>query len=343
MKKYELTDEHRSRLETWKDQWIAAALRTGELSAEETGRVEAAVRGLYSVAGLPEPKHVAWAPGPITAAFAAGFAAGVIDMRERGLNDDAICASTLDALSAAELPGSAAIRGVLEQIVGPLSSAVQPDPGLTKRLLDAAVASWEMRDGGNTWISPVCELTFYRYVAKLESVDWNRFDPYEKAAIAGPRYMHRAFCIVSRLPTVLRVENGVQHAEDGPSCAWPDGRELYYWRGQEVPRAWIMDQENLDPALAIRHENAELRRVVAEIVGWEKVLRLLDARVIAEDRPIVGTLIEATVAGEPARFLRVACPTGRTFSLPVPREISTPAEAQRWVWNIDEYMPEVET
>ena len=56
--------------------------------------------------------------------------------------------------------------------------------------------------------------------------------------------------------------------------------------------------------------------------------------------------IEFRAAPAPAsRFLRVRCGTGRSFVLPVPREVHTARQANAWTYGLSEseYAPEVRT
>lgn len=129
------------------------------------------------------------------------------------------------------------------------------------------------------------------------------------------------------------------HCEDGPAVAYPDGWELFFWHGTPVEKEWIMDKENVDPTLALTWENAEERRCLAEILGWEKVLDQLNPVVIDKDSdPEMGELLEVShesLGDSPERFLRVKCGTGRNFVLPVPPEMKTAVEANAWTYGLE--------
>lgn len=142
-------------------------------------------------------------------------------------------------------------------------------------------------------------------------------------------------CICIDRPTQLAFDaEDNLHAEHGPAVAYADGWKLYYWHGTSVPAEWIENKELLDPSLALTHENVEMRRIVAEIVGWDRVLSNLPTRVIDENpNPAIGTLFECDLPDAPQeRFLRVLCATGRTFMLPVPKTMRTALAA-----NADSY------
>jgi hypothetical protein len=214
-------------------------------------------------------------------------------------------------------------------------------------LLACAARSYNMRNSGNQWSGWVAYLSFFRHVAKLK-IDYSKWQHYEAAAVAGPRYMHEKFWIVSARPDVLLVdEENRPHCATGPFCRWPDGRELHYWHGVKVPREWIEAPATVDPMHALTWENVEQRRVLTEIIGWGKVLEKLQTRVVHEDAdPQIGQLLECAIPddeGQPGKFLKVRCGTGRDFVLRVPPDVTTATQAQQWLWQRDDYGPEART
>lgn len=150
--------------------------------------------------------------------------------------------------------------------------------------------------------------------------------------------------IVDRPNAIKFDDQGRTHSETGPAISYPDGFGVYIWHGQRVPGWWIMEPEKLTDKEFFRHENAEMRRVACEIVGWAKVLNKLKAKVVNEDNdPEIGTLLEVYIPeiGK-ERFLKVMCGTKREFAMPVPPEMETAIQAQAWMLgfdNVDEFMP----
>ena len=157
--------------------------------------------------------------------------------------------------------------------------------------------------------------------------------------------------VIADRPDILEVDSdGRLHCEDGPAVRYRDGFELYYWHGTAVEKAWIVDKESIDPSLVMTHSNAELRRVLIEIVGLNKALDVLGYRVIQEDEdPEIGSLIEYNIPGvdEPQRALKVLCPKtapgGRIFMMPLPPlsdtenggdTIVSALHAQAWMVNL---------
>jgi len=158
-------------------------------------------------------------------------------------------------------------------------------------------------------------------------------------------------CIVVANPVKVRQDDQQRlHCDFEPAVRFADGWSLYSWHNVSVPSAWIIKSRphGLTPQKALQIPNIEARRAACEIVGWDKILRELKARVIDRDpNPQIGTLLEVVIPGVSwmERFLQVQCGTGRTFALPVPPNVQTAREANAWTYGLaaNEYNPEVRT
>lgn len=72
---YRLTPEHREQLKPWADRWIANAMSTQKMTAEDREVCRAAVTGLYKAAKLEPPRNTVFVSSPFVLAFAGGFSA----------------------------------------------------------------------------------------------------------------------------------------------------------------------------------------------------------------------------------------------------------------------------
>lgn len=150
------------------------------------------------------------------------------------------------------------------------------------------------------------------------------------------------------LPEAHIDEEGRLHRVDGPAIVWGEEKQ-YWWRGTKVEEDWIMNPESINPVLGLTHENVEMRRVICEIIGYEKVFEHLEGKTVVDmdDSPYIGELLEVQLpdAEGPSKFLRVLCPTARIFTLPVPETMKTAAEANAWLnfQDTDGHQPEVVT
>lgn len=146
------------------------------------------------------------------------------------------------------------------------------------------------------------------------------------------------------LPEAHTDDQNRIHRENGPAIVWGKTKQ-YFWHGTDVPREWIEDKDNVDPSLALTHQNIEQRRALCEILGWDRVLKQVKCKSISKDA--FGELIECDLPDSPrSRFVRVRCATGRDFCLPVPAEMNTAHQAVAWTYGLDDpedYAPEIRT
>jgi hypothetical protein len=204
--------------------------------------------------------------------------------------------------------------------------------------LNYAAGWYSAYQGGNMWASWDCYLTAARDILGLRLPSHDAYTWWEQAAIHGGfRVLHPEFCIVSDFPELIRLDAQHRpHCDYGPSHRWRDGWALYHWHGVRVPAEWIEDRASLTPHIALTWPQIELRRAACEILGWNRILQALHARIIDTDRdPEIGELVEVDLPDSgPERFLRVRCGTGRDFVLPVPRNTSTALAANAWTYDI---------
>jgi hypothetical protein len=107
-----------------------------------------------------------------------------------------------------------------------------------------------------------------------------------------------------------------------------------------IPSEWIVDKKPT-AAEAITWQNMEQRRAACEMVGWVNILEELNAETIDKhDNPMVGELVAVDIPDVGReKFLRVKCGTNRLFALPVPPDMDTAENAQRWLNFIPDNIP----
>ena len=165
--------------------------------------------------------------------------------------------------------------------------------------------------------------------------------------------VYNDMCIIVKPPEKVRLdERGRTHCDFGPAIRFADGWSIYSWHGINVPSPWIMKDRphGLTATKALGLDNIEHRRAACEILGWDVILRELNAKVVDKDpNPQIGTLLSVHLEGMSRSrndlFLRVQCGTGRTFALPVPPDMQTAREANAWTYGLaaNSYEPEVRT
>jgi hypothetical protein len=137
------------------------------------------------------------------------------------------------------------------------------------------------------------------------------------------------------------------HRAGGPAIVWGDDRQWWHG-GVRVEEGWIADPEgNCTWEAFLAETNTERRRAMAEIAGWDRILRGVDHQVIHTDE--TGDLIEVAKGlddtGGMARFARVVCPsTGRVYLHRVAPTTTTCKEGVASMWGLaaDQYAPTTE-
>jgi hypothetical protein len=152
------------------------------------------------------------------------------------------------------------------------------------------------------------------------------------------------FCFASERLLLAKFDDGQRlHSDDGPAVKYADGYSLFTWHGLRVPSWLIEDKARITPDAIEAEGNAELRRVMLEIFGFDRYIEARGARLIAEDEclGLPRQLFEIDLGGEPIRVLRVINGTveadgrQRQLHLGVPLECNTPHEAVAWSYGRD--------
>jgi hypothetical protein len=148
-------------------------------------------------------------------------------------------------------------------------------------------------------------------------------------------------------PIAYLDDNRALHRMGGPAIIWNEEKQWWY-HGVQMEQRFVESPETVTPEEAWTHPNAEVRRSLCEIVGWDKVVEAAGAKVIHTDK--FGELLEVTnnIAGEDIvlKFVRVTCPTtGRQYVMGTDHEVTTAHEgvANTFGMTPEEYNPVIET
>lgn len=175
------------------------------------------------------------------------------------------------------------------------------------------------------------------------------------ARSAGWWWPYEGVVLVAERPTTLfRDENARLHSGEGPALAFPDGFALHAWRGMPIPADFVTglgpQGSGLDANRIRREDNAELRRVMLEIYGYDRYLAEVGARPLHRDETGVLWRIDLP-DDEPIVMVEVlnSTPepdgTTRTYWLRVPPRTRTAREGVAWTFGLTEaeYRPARET
>jgi hypothetical protein len=140
--------------------------------------------------------------------------------------------------------------------------------------------------------------------------------------------------VVSERPSFLNFdEAGRLHAEGRAALEFRDGSTVFAWHGVEVPAEWgSTPRERWKAEWLFKTENAEVRRILIEALGYERIMEALGGELIHAERDMELREIRG-IDVEPVRLLKVVCPsTARTYVLRVPPYIDQCEPARRWTF-----------
>jgi internalin A len=145
--------------------------------------------------------------------------------------------------------------------------------------------------------------------------------PFEKICVVCDRPRHLRFDSQNRL-----------HAEGEPAIEFADGWNFYYYHGVKLPEKYGQVHPDLWKAeWLLSEDNAELKRVLIEGIGYDRIIQELAAEQIDSWQEY--TLLKIDNADvEPIYLLKMTCPsTEFIHALRVPFNLTSAREAISWV------------
>ena len=300
-----LTPEQAAMAPGWVKKWIDIGLSCERMNAD---LAKDAVRRAYDACGLPQP----------------------------------IVVATVGSPYAAMIAGPHLLASLRQIFKAPGAPDVDTSPAA---MLEQVKEGMNNYFGGAFYASRGAQISFIRDVIGWDAEHLEKFKVYlEKFKIdedlilsCGWVWWHGAVCVISDRPEQINLDpEGNVHSLTGPSISYRDGWSLYHVHGTAIPAEWITVPGHLTAEMALTWENVEQRRAACVILGWDTILKSLDAKSLDVDSdPQIGELLEVTLPGSgKERFLRVTCATGRVFALPVPPTMTTALEANAWGYDI---------
>ncbi|XWK88340.1 MAG: hypothetical protein U7127_29860 [Phormidium sp.] len=146
-------------------------------------------------------------------------------------------------------------------------------------------------------------------------------------------------CYICDRPRILSFDNQNRlHAEGAPAIQFADGYSFYAYHGIPLPEKYGKIHPNQwQASWLLKEENAELRRVLIQGIGYERIASELGAIELDSFQEYRLLKIDTDVDVEPIYMLKMICPsTGYIHVLRVPPNVNSAKEAIRWVnWGID--------
>lgn len=216
-------------------------------------------------------------------------------------------------------------------------------------------------------------VSFYDFFEKAGIIKHELFSKYrdflEQTCIWDILFFENLAIIVIKPVKINRNERGRLHSTTEEAVGWIDGEKQYFIDGINFDlRTWTkIKDKTMTGKEAINLKNIEQKTVAFRYLGYENILRELDAKVIdtytPKNHPYERTyeLIEMFLKDEltrinlsdtmaqnsnSARFIKIVChSTGKEAVLRVPPTINNILDGIAWSFNLDKknYNPIVET
>lgn len=152
-------------------------------------------------------------------------------------------------------------------------------------------------------------------------------------------YAFDEIAIVSERFTEVHLDEEYKLHKDGnPAVKFKDETGLYAWHGVTMPKKYgSILSEHWQPEWILEENNAELRKILTETIGYDRALKTLGGKTLDTWREYELIEFNKAKAQVPIRLLKMTCPSTQfTHTIPVPEDIVSAREAIKWCnWGID--------
>jgi hypothetical protein len=149
-------------------------------------------------------------------------------------------------------------------------------------------------------------------------------------------YKEPSICFCARKPTHIKWNTTDQlHAIGEPAIKFRDDLELWAINGVRLDNERYHKHPDIwDARWLLNESNAEIRRIILEQVGAERIFSEIDSVKLHEWREYALHEIREPIDTEKYKLLSMACPsTGHHHCIRVPPHITNAREAATWVNN----------
>lgn len=146
-------------------------------------------------------------------------------------------------------------------------------------------------------------------------------------------------CLIAPRPIKFYLDELYRlHTEAEPALEFADGFKVYAYNGVILPEKYgQIHPQDWNPKWILTEDNAELRRVLIQGIGYSRIIEELQAIQIDSWQEYKLLKIEQNIDVEPIYLLKMTCPsTGHIHILRVPPNMNSAREAITWInWGID--------
>jgi hypothetical protein len=359
-----LSDAQLEQLAPYGERWaqLRAATTPGDRKAAEAGVVKA-----YATAGLPPPREIVWAGGPMEVATGWARSHNAAGDNVRSLVVDLVCRKAEAAVDRAvglavrvSLAGEPRLARV-PPFCASIDEAVLRDgervrPYLRTRLAGLfaprkrALLSFAASSFGFHSAPSLGPLEYFHEVCGLQRQTEALRGLWQIARNASWIVPHRHVCWLAERPRIVHHDlRGRLHCADGPAVGYSDGWSAYAWKGVLVPH-WIIERPDLVTVRAIAAaQDPQIRRCMIDVLTPERFVAGGGAYRVAQDE--TGVLWrqrwrwEAWAAVEVVNGTPEEDGTFRRYFLQVPANMRSAREAVAWTYGLPEqrYRPSLRT
>lgn len=190
---------------------------------------------------------------------------------------------------------------------------------VTKDMSSYIKNNWFKRFGGQFWVgdwwwgSP-SYVSFFTDVCGLELNEEIKFaaTAYRKTCESACWWWpHSEFVMVCERPSRITLnEQGQLHSNGKPAIVWPDGWGVWCWDGLRLPEKMQCHTDEWKPEWWLSETNMEIRRVLAEGIGYDRIAATLNLEKVDSWREYELLRIEKVEGeDEPMQFLKMICPS----------------------------------
>lgn len=299
-----LTKEEEARLKPHAEKWTAIAMRTTPQTPEEKAQLTEAMIAFYKTLNLPEltSDWVIHTRSPIEARYVSGLLAAGWHMHLEIDPKEWTMERLIQLREFCKTIPTSDKRDLTRWYVRPYSpSKTSKQSGLGDWGLECIRVAHKMWHGGNMSVSSEAFVSFFKDVVKVDErygVDFTSWIPWEiTVKTGGGRFLHERFAVISDFPTHLTYDDRDRpHGDRAPHIKWSDGCAIYYVHGVQVP-AWVIETPDKITSKKILEEgNAEVRRVMMELMTPAKFIQDANAKIVDQDKDGLGF---------PRRLLRI--------------------------------------
>ena len=213
--------------------------------------------------------------------------------------------------------------------------------GPSDKLVGAIESGFSPYMSANFWMISGCYFDFCIEVlhGEVDRTLWEVFQNLVNSC--GWIFAFRDKCYVCDRPHRVSLDSeGRLHATGEAALEYADGWQLYFYEDVMLPEKYgQLPPEQWSAKWLLKEKNAELRRVLIEGIGYDRISQELKARELDAWQEYTLLSIRGIDVNilNPINLLKMICPsTGQVHAMRVPPEVNSAREAVRWVnWGMD--------